>query len=214
VAAAAPAVTDQRRADVEAASAVVEALMARHGILTRDAVRAEGFPGGFAAVYPVLRAMEESGRIRRGYFIAGLGGSQFAAPGAVDRLRGENRDRRPAGPGSVPGAEVLVLAATDPAVPFGLAIPWPVKGPARVPGAYIVMVDGAATAYIERGGKGLIPLRELDGSWEEATGQALAGLVSGGRWRRLVLERYPPELAPVLEAAGFIPGPKGLVRYA
>jgi ATP-dependent helicase Lhr and Lhr-like helicase len=214
VAAATPAVTDQRRADVEAASAVVEALMARHGILTRDAVRAEGFPGGFAAVYPVLRAMEESGRIRRGYFIAGLGGSQFAAPGAVDRLRGENRDRRPAGPGSVPGAEVLVLAATDPAVPFGLAIPWPVKGPARVPGAYIVMVDGAATAYIERGGKGLIPLRELDGSWEEATGQALAGLVSGGRWRRLVLERYPPELAPVLEAAGFIPGPKGLVRYA
>ena len=207
VAAATPAVSDQRRADIEAVTSVVNALMTRHGVLTRDVVRAEGIPGGFAGVYPVLRAMEESGRIRRGYFVAGLGGSQFAALGAVDRLR---RVGRPAGPGS----EVHVLAATDPAIPYGLAVPWPVKGLTRAPGAHVVLVDGVGSAYIERGGKGLIPIRDLDGSWEEAASRALAELVSSGRWRRLVLERYPEEMTPVLEAAGFIPGPKGLVRYA
>jgi ATP-dependent Lhr-like helicase len=198
------------RFEVEAAAAVAGALLERHGVVTRDAVRSEGVPGGFAWVYPVLKSLEESGRIRRGYFLAGMGGAQFALPGAVDRLRSAGRSRAtPDGK-----AEVLVLSAADPANPHGTVLPWPVKGPTRVPGSYVIVVDGVASAYIERGGRGLLALRDLDGTWEEAAGQALASLVSSGRWRRLVLQRYPEEMVPVLDAAGFIPGPKGLVRYA
>ena len=204
---------ERRRADIEAASAVAGALLERHGVLTRDAVRAESIPGGFAGIYPVLKTLEESGRIRRGYFLAGMGGAQFAVPGAVDRLRAEGR-RLSEPPGSGREPEVHVLAATDPANVYGSALQWPVKGPTRVPGAYVVLVDGIASAYLERGGKGLIPLRDMDGTWEKAVGEALARLVAKGRWRRLVLQRYPEEMAGALDAAGFIPGPKGLVRYA
>ncbi len=196
------------RAEAEAAVAVASALLERHGVLTRDAVRWEAVPGGFAGIYPVLRTLEESGRIRRGYFLAGMGGAQFAVPGAVDRLRAEARrdDGRP--------GQVQVLAATDPANPFGAALAWPVKGPTRVPGAFVVLVDGVASLFVERGGKGLVPLRELDGSWEQAAVEAVAAMVGSGRWRRLVLQRYPEEMAAALEGVGFIPGPKGLVRYA
>ena len=199
----------QRRADVEAAAAVAGALLERHGILTRDAVRAEAVPGGFAGIYPVLETLEESGRIRRGYFLSGMGGAQFALPGAVDRLR--SGSRRPDVGGSRP--DVHVLAATDPANAYGAAIPWPIKGPLRVPGAYVVLVGGTGAAYLERSGKGLVALREPDGTWEEAVARALADLVAAGRWRRLVLQRSPDEMAAALAAVGFVPGPKGLVLY-
>ena len=191
------------------------ALLERYGVLTRDAVRAESVPGGFAGIYPVLKTLEESGRIRRGYFLAGLGGAQFAAPGAVDRLRAESRRADELGRDSGPGAkaEVHVLAATDPANPFGAALPWPVKGPARVAGAYVLVVDGVASAYLEKGGRGLTALREADGSWEEAAVGALAGLVAAGRWRRLALQRHPDELTAALQKGGFTPSPKGLVLY-
>ncbi len=148
-----------------------------------------------------------------GYFVAGLGGAQFALPGAVDRLR---RDRR-----STSG-EALVLAATDPANAFGLSLPWPqrpgadtrpVNGPRRVAGAYVVLLGGVASLYVEKGAKGLVALRPLDGTWEEAAVAALGGLVSSGRVRRLRIERYDEGLEPVLRAAGFVPSPKGLVRY-
>jgi ATP-dependent Lhr-like helicase len=118
------------------------------------------------------------------------------------------------GPGGPTGAEVHLLAATDPANPFGVALPWPVKGPSRQAGAYVVLVDGVGSLYVERGGKGLVALRELDGTWEGAAGSAVAALVGSGRRHRLVLERWPEGMGPVLEAAGFVPGPKGLVRYA
>jgi ATP-dependent Lhr-like helicase len=202
---------------------VARALLERHGVLTRDAVRAEAIPGGFAGIYPVLKTLEESGRIRRGYFLAGMGGAQFALPGAVDRLRAETRRAPEAGgAGRVPaggqgggdGARTVVLAAADPANPFGAALPWPVRGAQRAAGAYVVIVDGVGSAYIERGGKGLVALRDFDGTWEEAVGSALASMLSTGRWRRLVLQRWPEEMAAVLAAAGFIPSPKGLVRYA
>src|SRR4029077_19964557 len=98
--------------------ATVESLLRRHGLLTRGAVMSERVPGGFAGVYPVLKAFEEAGRCRRGYFVEGLGGAQFAHAGAVDRLRGL---------GPADGA-VLVLAATDPANPYGAALPWPERG--------------------------------------------------------------------------------------
>jgi ATP-dependent Lhr-like helicase len=191
--------------------ALASALLDRHGVLTREAVRGEGHPGGFAGVYPVLRAMEESGRCRRGYFVAGLGGAQFALPGAVDRLRADRRDS--------PGA-TLVLAATDPANAYGLSLPWPQRpeakpraGPRRVAGAYVVLLDGQPCLYVEKGAKGLVALRPYDGTWEEQAVEALGGLVTSGRVRRLSVERSDDELEPVLRAAGFVPTPRGLVRY-
>jgi ATP-dependent Lhr-like helicase len=198
----------QRRADIEAAAALAGALLERHGVLTRDAVKAEAVPGGFAGVYPVLKTLEESGRIRRGYFVAGMGGAQFAVPAAVDRLR------QPAPlPAATDDRVVHLLAATDPANAFGATVAWPDKGPTRVPGSYVILVDGVGSAYIERGGKGLIALRELDGTWERAVASALSAVVAKGRWRRLVLTRYPEEMAAALAEAGFSPSPKGLVRY-
>src|SRR5262249_57964169 len=116
-------------------------LLERHGVVTREGVKAEGIAGGFAAVYPVLRALEESGRARRGWFVAGLGAAQFALPGAVDRLRSHrtiDEDDR---------ARVLVLAATDPAQPYGAALAWPERSgdssrPSRSAGAFVVLADG------------------------------------------------------------------------
>src|SRR4029077_378417 len=90
-------------------AAIAQQLLARHGVLTREALTIELIPGGFSSVYPVLRAMEESGRLRRGYFVAGLGATQFALPGAVDLLR-SLRDEPDE-------SEVVVLAAADPANP-------------------------------------------------------------------------------------------------
>ncbi len=187
-----------------AAYARASALLERHGVLTREAVRGEGATGGFAGVYPVLRGMEEAGRVRRGYFVAGLGGAQFALAGAVDRLRGF---REPTG-------SVLVLAATDPANAYGLSLPWPVKGIARAAGAYVVLVDGVASLYLERGGKSVVALRALDGEWEDAAVGGLVTLVREGRLRRLAVQKFPPELADALQAAGFVPTPRGLTLYA
>ena len=192
----------------ERAHRLAAVLLDRHGVLTREAVRGEGHPGGFAAVYPVLRAMEEAGRARRGYFVAGLGGAQFALAGAVDRLRARpERD--------VPGApKALILAATDPANPYGIALPWPVKGPQRAACAYVVLLDCLPSLYLERGGRSLVALRSFDGSWEAAGIEALGTLVADGHLRRLALERFDDDLAPVLRTAGFVPSPRGMVRYA
>jgi ATP-dependent Lhr-like helicase len=179
--------------------------------LTRDAVRSEGVPGGFANLYPVLRAMEESGQIRRGYFVAGLGGAQFALPGALDRLRSARepgRTEKWAGSG-----RTLAVAATDPANAYGLVLPWPVKGLQRVAGAYVIFRDGVACLYVERAGRGVVALREFDGQWEQAAVEGLSDLVGSGRWSRLALRRYPEQLEPYLRAADFVPSPKGLVRY-
>src|SRR5438477_361498 len=123
-------------------------LLQRHGVLTREAAVGEGWPGGFASLYPVLRAMEESGRIRRGYFVEGLGGSQFALPGAVDRLR-SLRDS---------GGGVIAMAATDPANAFGTVLPWPQSDGrmSRAAGAYCVVDDGRLVLYLERGGRSLL----------------------------------------------------------
>jgi ATP-dependent Lhr-like helicase len=209
-----------------AAHALAGSLLERHGVLTRAAVRGEGISGGFAAVYPVLRAMEDAGRVRRGYFVTGLGGAQFALAGAVDRLR-QFRD-----PAAADGERHrrLVLAATDPANAFGVAVPWPdpvvaeggggaPNGRAgagrtpRVPGAYVVLLDGVASLYVERRAKGLIPLRPYDGAWEADAVAAVESLVSDGRLNRLVIERVDAELERHLKEAGFVPTPKGWARY-
>jgi ATP-dependent helicase Lhr and Lhr-like helicase len=192
----------------QAAHAQAAVLLERHGVLTREAVRGEGISRGFAGVYPILRAMEEAGRIRRGYFVAGLGGAQFALPGAVDRLR-QYRE-------ASPNPTALVLAATDPANPFGVALPWPESTgkPQRAAGAYVVMVDGVASLYVERKAKGIIALREYDRTWEATAVRAVADLVGPGRpFSRMALERWPEELQGELRSAEFVPTPKGLVRY-
>ena len=112
------------------ATSVTQQLLARHGIVTREAVAAESLPGGFATVYPVLKAMEENGRIRRGYFVAGLGATQFALPGALDLLR-SLRNAEPAeereGSGDVDDPNVTMLAASDPANPYGATLKWPLS---------------------------------------------------------------------------------------
>jgi ATP-dependent Lhr-like helicase len=168
------------------------ALLERHGVLTREAVLAEGAEGGFAAVYGVLKALEETGQVRRGYFVAGLGAAQFALPGAADRLRSE----RPALPsdGERPPSAPIVLAATDPANPFGAALPWPESGgrPARAAGAHVVLVDGQPAAFLERGGRTLVTFpAAADGAWVDG----LVSLVKERRASRLVVQKIDGEPA-------------------
>jgi ATP-dependent Lhr-like helicase len=196
------------------------ALLDRHGVLTRESVNAEEVAGGFSAVYPVLRAMEESGRIRRGYFVHGLGAAQFALPGAVDRLRSMRES-----PADRPDAQVVyLLAASDPANPYGAALTWPRRGESdrrplqRAAGAYVALVDGAAALYLERGGHSL---QTLPAANDPATGgaalAALRELVESGRLRELVITRIDGEPVaksawrPRLEEAGFAAGYRGHV---
>ena len=177
-----------------------------------EAALGEGHEGGFAGVYPMLRALEERGQIRRGYFVSGLGAAQFALPGAVDRLRAV-RDR-----GDDAGA-VLTLAATDPAQPYGAAIGWPdtTAGgrPSRAAGAFVVSAGGEPAAYLERGGRSLITFAGHERvDWPGA----LAGLVDRRRFRTLEITKVDgdpvagTDHAERLAAAGFTPGYRGMVR--
>ncbi len=193
--------------------ALAELLLERQGIVTRDGVRAEGIPGGYGAIYGELRALETVGLCRRGYFVEGLGGAQFALPGAVERLR-ELRPREGE------EEEPLVLAAADPAQAYGAALAWPRRAggrAARVAGAYVVLLAGRAALFVERGGRSLLPLLEPDEGWMRP---ALAALVEHARrwgWRRVAVERFDgrPVLdspaAPLLVEAGFVAGPRRAV---
>ena len=182
--------------------AVSELLLERHGIVTREAVLAEGVPGGFAGLYSELANLETLGTARRGYFVEGLGGAQFALPAAIERLRGLRSDE-PAGP--------LVLAATDPANPYGATLPWPKREdddsgrrPSRVPGAYVVTLDAEPVLYVERGGKGLLALREPDEAWLRPALEALAEEVRRGRVPRLGVERFDGEPVVGSEAGALL----------
>ena len=138
-------------AETERAHARVLTLLERHGVVTREAAQAEAVPGGFSALAPVLRAMEEAGQLRRGYFVEGLGGSQYARAGTIERLRSARDDDSPAG-------NAVVLSAIDPANPYGALLPWPLGAsddsatPRRVAGARVVLVAGAPVLHLERGG--------------------------------------------------------------
>ena len=182
--------------------AISELLLERHGIVTREAVLAEGVPGGFAGLYSELTNLETLGTARRGYFVEGLGGAQFALPAAIERLRGLRADE-PAGP--------LVLAATDPANPYGATLPWPKREdddsgrrPSRVPGAYVVTLDAEPVLYVERGGKGLLALREPDEGWLRPALEALADEVRRGRIPRLGVERFDGEPVVGSEAGALL----------
>jgi ATP-dependent Lhr-like helicase len=186
--------------------ATAGALLQRHGVLTREAALSEGVNGGFAGMYPVLRAMEEAGRIRRGYFVEGLGGSQFALPGAVDRLRAARQQAQPP----------VTLAATDPANPFGVTLPWPAAAAgrtARVPGAFVVIAGGELRLYLERGGRSLLTFGEVDA--EELTALALAARRLG-KVEVLTVDGQPvagSELEGAMRQVGFGMSPRGLVLW-
>lgn len=198
----------------ERATALAAQLLLRHGVLTRDAILAEETPGGFSALYPVLRAMEEAGRIRRGYFVSGQGGSQFAEPGALDRLRGLRESSSDSAGGEPPA---VVLASSDPANPFGAALPWPPGGEhrlARTAGTHVVLIDGVLAAYLSRGEGGLITFLSPDEPERSREAHALAGALA--RWA-LRTGRFSlgwsaadgqplaeSPLAPFLTTAGFV----------
>jgi ATP-dependent helicase Lhr and Lhr-like helicase len=196
------------------ARALAELLLERQGIVTRDGVRGEGIPGGYGAVYGELRALETLGVCRRGYFVEGLGGAQFAVPGAVERLR-ELRPREDEEP------EPLVLPAADPAQPYGAGLPWPKRAgarAARVAGAQVVLLGGQPALFVERGGKSLVPLRDPEDEWVRVALKALVEHVKkGGSKRRLAVERFDgepvgeTEIMPLLLEAGFLAGPRRAV---
>ena len=204
--------------ETERRTALTTSLLERYGVLTREAVHAEEVPGGFSAVYPVAKAMEEAGRVRRGYFVAGLGAAQFALPGADDRLR-SLRD-------SSEESRTRVLAATDPANPFGAALAWPEREgarPQRTAGAQVILRDGRLVAWLGRAERNLLTfLPEAEPERSEsarALAAALAGLVSEGGRRALLVGKIDGDdparsvLAPFLRKAGFLPGSRGyLIR--
>jgi ATP-dependent Lhr-like helicase len=252
------------------AHALALTLLERHGVLTRGAVAAERVPGGFAAVYPVLRAMEETGQCRRGYFVEGLGAAQFALPGAVDRMRamagdlvaggsGEAGRTGDAGRAGDPGragdasrigdagrswdagragdrngrgggagdpdrrSRTVVLAAADPAQPYGAALPWPSRPeetatshrPGRKAGAVVVLFAGELALYVERGGKTLLSWTD-DPAVLAPCAHALAAAVRDGALGRMTVEKadggavQDSPLAAALSAAGFRATPRGL----
>ncbi|HEX4440565.1 MAG TPA: DEAD/DEAH box helicase [Thermoanaerobaculia bacterium] len=212
--------------ETERRAALARVLLERHGVLTREAVPAELVAGGFSAVYPVLKAMEEAGRIRRGYFVAGLGATQFAVSGADDRLRAlrepSDRDAISAAP------RRIVLSASDPASPWGAALPWPTSAgpgrPQRAAGAHVILRDGALIAWAGRTESNLLtflPAEEPDRSAAARDlARALADLVDSGRRRAVLVGRVdgvdPREspLAPYLVEAGFFAGSRGYLKRA
>ncbi|XVS66137.1 ATP-dependent helicase [Actinosynnema sp. CA-299493] len=208
-----PATDATRRAHARA-----EAFLERHGVLTRGALDTERVTGGFSGVYRVLRAMEESGQVVRGYVVEGLGAAQFAARGAVDRLRAASRSP---GQEHVGTPDAVVLAAADPAQPYGAALAWPDPSgegkhrPGRKSGALVVLVDGLATLYVERGGRSLLSFTE-DEDPLRAAAQALSRAVRDGWLGQLAVQRADGEvalgsrLAGILQEAGFRATPKGL----
>jgi ATP-dependent Lhr-like helicase len=210
--------------ETEKAHARARVLLERYGVVSREAVAAESWAGGFAAVAPVLRALEEAGKIRRGHFVESLTGAQFAHPGAVERLRAARQAQ--------PGREVVALAAVDPANPYGSLLPWPTSEngdtgadadaapPRRAPGARIVLVNGQPALFVERGGH---RLRVLGGAGDDdetlaaAVGALRAGAAAGQRRRPLRVERVngvpslKSALVPGLRRAGFRLEPGALV---
>ena len=194
--------------------AQAELMLERYGIVTRETVLAEGVPGGFSTLYAELGNLELLGAARRGYFVEGLGGAQFALPGAVERLR------------SLPATEGehLVLAATDPANPYGASLPWPKleggRRPGRTPGAHLLLRDGEPIVFVERGGRGVLRLARLDDAQLAAAMRALADAVAAGHLPKLAIEKLDGE--PVigsgheetLLSAGFSRGPRRLTVSA
>jgi ATP-dependent Lhr-like helicase len=228
---------------------LAELLLERYGILTREQVLAEGIKGGFAMLYDTLCKLETLGVCRRGYFVEGMGGAQFALPGAVERLRAARSTAAgelplqpaPLAPGATTSSRssaerprTLVLAAADPAQPYGAALPWPKRDiqerrPSRVAGAYVVLVADEPVLYVERGGRSLLTFAGAGAAPSAGRGEAdslehglraLAEAVRAGRVPKLALERIDGEaatgsaLAAALLELGFHSGPRRLTLSA
>jgi ATP-dependent Lhr-like helicase len=202
-------VARRKVSSTEQTSAIAQQLIARYGVLTREAPGAEGISGGFSGVYPVLKALEESGRIRRGYFVAGLGATQFATIAALDMLRSFRDD-----PDAV---ETVMLATTDPANPYGALVKWPPSGDrqlSRSVGTHVILVDGRLACYVGRGERQLslfLPEDEpLRSRVATEVARTLAALVTHGRRRALLVSEIDgqpvskSDLAPFLVEAGFV----------
>lgn len=198
------------------ATALAEQLLERYGVVTRGAVQAEGVEGGFALAYKVLSTLEETGRVRRGYFVEGLGAAQFATPATVDRLRSFHTDRAEGAPPTA-----LTLGATDPANPYGASLGWPgrdEKGhrPGRKAGALVVLVDGELGLFVEKGGKTVLSFIDPDDEARvEAAAASLATTIrrAGGRLRVEKIDgvfSVGTPLGDALVRAGFAPTPQGL----
>jgi ATP-dependent Lhr-like helicase len=222
--------TADMRTKTEASHALALQLLNRYGVLMRESVAAENVPGGFSAVYDVLKALEESGRIRRGYFVAGLGATQFALPAAVDllrRLRTEPPQEKP---------EFVQLAATDPANPYGSVLPWPALPVAeedsesapriltRAAYAEVVLRNGQLVAWLRRSNPNLLIFLPND---EPERSQVAAGLahflaargqerLRGGGHQGVLITSINGQpvaghpMARCLMDAGFHPGPLGM----
>lgn len=212
------------------AHAWAETLLARHGVVTRGAVESEEIPGGFAAVYKVLAQMEDAGQCRRGYFVDGLGAAQFAAGNTIDRLRTlDDTADDTAWPSGTDTPTVRVLAATDPANPYGAALSWPevVSGPdtqgsagarhrpGRKAGALVVLVDGLCVLFVERGGRTVLVFDDRVDAVPLAA-QALADAVRSGAVGQLTITTlcgdtvHASQYSAAFQAAGFGITPKGL----
>ena len=200
--------TAGRVTPTERVATLTRQLLARHGVLTREALTSEGITGGFSAVYPALKAMDDAGRVRRGYFVAGLGATQFALPGALDLLRAH---RDPA-----PEAAVVMLSAVDPANPYGTSLRWPVPNLSRVVGATVILVDGEMTVYLARGNRDLTVHLPDDEPFLSRRARAAAAALrqfarGDARGRRALLvasingaDASLHTFARVLEEAGFV----------
>ncbi|MDJ0892611.1 MAG: DEAD/DEAH box helicase [Gammaproteobacteria bacterium] len=199
----------QEASDTEKALAQTRVLLERYGVVSREMAQFENLPGGFGPLYRVLKTMEDAGKVRRGYFVEGLSGAQFGHVGAVDRLRAARPDPDPVGPCA--DEDVLTLAAVDPANPYGAVLPWPANGandegrPRRVPGAWVILVDGKAVLYLGPGGRQLLTFPETAGEQRgelKAALRALHQLPRGARRGLLTIRKIdgvPVNESPHLE---------------
>ena len=179
--------------ETERALAQASVLLERYGVVARATARAEEVSGGFRDVYPVYRELEELGRVRRGWFVDGLEGAQFAVPGAVDRLRAQGEEPE--------GHEALLLSAVDPANPYGALLPWPeARGEAqarRAAGAVVVLCGGRPVLFLEKGGKSLVC---FDGVEEPRALRAAVGALRTARSDRRSLRLERVDGQPAAEA--------------
>jgi ATP-dependent Lhr-like helicase len=201
----------------EWSTSVAQQLLSRYGVLTREVAGAEGIYGGFSAVYDVLKALEDAGRIRRGYFVGGVGATQFALPAALELMR-SLRDE-PDDP------EVVLLAATDPANPFGTMLKWPElgiegagRGATRTVGAQVILVNGHLAAYLSKGGRQILAWLPEDEPQRSAIARPLARqLAAMARLGGLIIAEVSGApagdhpLAPFLVEAGFNPSAMGFM---
>ena len=197
--------------DTERLMAWSNTMLERYGVVSREAVASEGLPGGFTPLYQTYKALEETGRVRRGYFVDGLSGAQFARAHTVDRLRAESREDHP---------KPVVLSTPDPANPYGSLLPWPENSgrPRRASGSLVVLVDGHPVFFLEKGGKKLTTFgRAEEPSSLEAAIDGLREVARQKRGRSLKLQEIDGEparkspLASRLLAAGFRVDLQGLI---